>query len=248
MKHSTAVFLTLQLAFAALTLGFGLLALRVAPRPGRSVRLGAWFTTGATFATIGAVATFAGALAFPAILAGPGTLVYRISSALTPIGNHARDFAVFGFALALLQMMVRRRHAPPPHKVAAALATLLVIGGALGALEGSSRTSTLYAVMSTVTGATVLTLFAALYAALVNGLTDLHLWVALAIYSVREALNAIVEVSRSVGFLSHVWMPSGSTIFYLGIASEVVMIWCTLVRLGWARGAEPPALMERLGG
>ena len=101
--------------------------------------------------------------------------------------------------------------------------------------------------MSTVTGATVLTLFAALYAALVSSLMDLHLWTALAIYTVREALNSIVESSRSVGFLANVWMPSQSTIIYLGCASVVVMIWCALVRLGWARGAEPPALMERLG-
>ncbi|HEX8245295.1 MAG TPA: hypothetical protein VF541_17410 [Longimicrobium sp.] len=248
MKHSLAVFLTVQLAFAALTLAFGLLALRVAPRPGRNVRLGAWFLTGATFVTIGGLATLTGALAFPAMIAGEGTLVYRISLAANPIGNEARAFAVFGFALALLQMMMRRRHAPPPHKVAAALAVLLMIGGAVGALEGSFELGTRYAVMSTVTGATVVTLFAALYAALVTDQVDLHLWVSLAVYSVREALSSIVEAARSAGFLANVWMPSRSTIIYLGIVSVAVMIWCTLVRLGWARGAEPPALMERLGG
>ena len=248
MRQSTAIFLSAQLAFATLTLAFGMLALRVAPRPGRNVRLGAWFLTGATFCTSGSLATFNSSLAFPALLEGPGTLLYKISSAANLIGNDAREFAVFGFALALLQMMLRRRHAPRPYKVAVALMVLLAIGAAVGALEGTFHPGTHYAVMATVTGATVLTLFAALYAGLVSGLMDWHLWTVLAIYTVREALSAIVEASRSAGFLANVWMPSQSTIMYLGAASMAVMIWCTLVRLGWARGAEPPALMERLGG
>src|SRR5215212_2286814 len=109
MTRATAVFLCVQLAFAMLTLGFGVLALRVAPRPERSARLGAWYLTGAGFATIGVLATVSNALAFPAVLAGRDAPFYAWFNRYSTVSNDARGFAVFGLALALVHTMRRPR-------------------------------------------------------------------------------------------------------------------------------------------
>jgi len=240
--------LATQLVFAMLTLGFGVLALRVAPRPGRNLRLGAWHLTGATFTTIGAVATAAGVMAFPAAMRQPGDAYYEFWLRFMTIGNDARGFAVFGFALALTDMMARRRSAPAGRAVAWGLVVLLAVGGALGAVEGAFTGSRQHSVIALVSGATVMVLFAALYAGMVHNSIDWHLWVALGIYAVREALNSVISAARAVGYLAHDWQPAPIWIFVLGTGSVLAMLWCTLVRLGVARGADAPALLERLRG
>jgi hypothetical protein len=240
--------LAMQLVFAMMTLGFGVLALRVAPRPGRNLRLGAWHLTGATFTTIGAVATAAGVLAIPAAMRHPGDAYYEFWTRFMTIGNDARGFAVFGFALALLDMMARRRSAPAGRVVAWGLVVLLAVGAAVGVVEGAFTGSRQHSVIALVSGATVMVLFAALYAGMVHNSIDWHLWVALGIYAVRESLNSVISTARAVGYLAHDWKPPALWIFVLGMASVLAMIWCTLVRLGVARGADPPALLERLRG
>jgi hypothetical protein len=240
--------LTMQLVFAMLTLAFGVLALRVAPRPGRNLRLGAWQLTGATFTTIGAVATVAGVLAFLAAMRQPGDAYYVLWTRWMTIGNDARGFAVFGFALALADMMARRRSAPSGRVMAGGLVVLLAVGGALGAVEGAFTGSRQHSVIALVSGATVMVLFVALYAGMVHNSIDWHLWVALGIYAVREALNSVISAARAVGYLANDWKPSTVWIFVLGMSSVLGMIWCTLVRLGVARGADPPGLLERLRG
>ena len=240
--------LTMQLVFALLTLGFGVLALRVAPRPGRNVRLGAWRLAGVTFTTIGAIATVAALLAIPAAWHHRGDAYYDFFMRFMTIANDARDFAVFGFALALADMMVRRRAAPPRRVVAAGMLGLLAVGAGLGVLEGAFDGPRQHSVIALVSGATVVVLFAALYAGMVRNAIDWHLWVALGIYATREALNAVASAARAVGYISNDWKPSALWIFGLGMGSVVAMLWCTLVRLGVARGTDAPALLERLRG
>jgi hypothetical protein len=122
------------------------------------------------------------------------------------------------------------------------------VGSVVGAIEGAFQMDRQYTMLSVVSGATVVVLFAALYTALVRNTADWYLWVALALYSVREALNSMTEAARGAGFISNDWMPDPVSIFLLGAASMVVMIACTLLRLGVLRaGREPPALLERLG-
>ncbi|HSU14250.1 hypothetical protein [Longimicrobium sp.] len=239
--------LSMQLVFATLTLGFGILALRVAPRPGRNVRLGAWHLAGVTFTTIGAIATVVDVLAIPAAVQGSGRFFDFFLHAST-IGNDARGFAVFGFALALTDMMVRRRPAPPRRVVIWGMVGLLAVGAGVGVLEGAFVGSRQHSVIALVSGATVVALFAALYAGMVSNSIDWHLWVALGIYAVREALASVISAARAAGYIANEWKPSAVWIFPLGMASVLVMLWCTLVRLGVARGTDAPGLLERLRG
>lgn len=240
--------LVVQLVFSSLTLAFGILSIRVAPRPGRGLRCDAWHMSGVTFTTIGAIATLAAVAAFPAVAAGPGSPFYERFLTFSTIGNDARGIAVFGFALALFHVTFRRRPAPPARLEAAGLATMLVIGAGLGVLEGAFVPARQFGVMSMIGAATIFALFAALYAALVSNAMDWHLWAALAVYTVRESVNTVTQAAISLGYLSQAWRPASPLMLWAGAISLVGMIWCTLVRLGVARGGDPPGLLERLRG
>lgn len=240
--------LTLQLVFSLLTLSFGVVALRVAPEPGRSVRLGAWYLTGATFALNGALALISAVMAVRAAFASPTSRVMDYWLHYEPIANDARAFSVFGFALALAWAMLHQRRAPALRAVATSLAVLLVIGSVVGVLEGTYEAPKQFAVMSVLSTASVVSLFVALYAGLVQNSMDWHLWAALGTYAVREATNTVVGVAVVVGLLSDAWMPTPRTILWVGSLSMAIMIAFTMIRLGWARGVEPPALLERLRG
>jgi hypothetical protein len=240
--------LSLQLVFSLLTLGFGLLGLQVAPKPGRSVRLGAWYLTGTTFALNGALALLSAVMAVGAAFVAPTSRVMEYWLHYEPIANDARAFSVFGFTLVLAWAMLHRRRAPAPRAVAALLAVLLVIGSVVGVLEGTYEAAKQFAVMSVLSTASVVALFVALYAGLVQNSMDWHLWAALGTYAVRETTNTVVGVAVAVGLLSNEWMPMPRTILWLGSLSMAVMIAFTMIRLGWTRGMEPPALLERLRG
>jgi hypothetical protein len=243
-----ALVLSIQGAQALLTLAFGAAALRVCARPSDGGRSCAWYLAGVTFATSGALATLLNVVAVAGVAAGPRSSAYALSVRLQPPGNDGRGFAVLGFAVAFALLCAGRGGALTRRRVAAWVGIPLAVGVVVGAIEGAFQIDKQYTMLSVVSGATVVVLFAALYAALVRNSVDWYLWIALALYSVREALNSIIEAARAAGYISKEWMPDQASILWLGAASMVVMLACTLLRLGVLRtGREPPALLERLG-
>jgi hypothetical protein len=238
-----------QLAFAVLTLLFGVLSLRVAPVHGRGPREDAWYLTGITFTTIGALATVSGVLAFPVVAAGEGSESWDVFLRTVPITNDARSFAVFGFALALGYVVVLRRAAPGRGRTAAGLALMLAIGAGVGVLEGPFQANRQMPMMALLGAVTSLALFYVLYVALVRDAMDWLLWTALALYAAREA--ATVNLQSLLAWWRRgpggPWVPSPSLLLWMGLVSVLPMIVCTLHRLSLARaGRDAPGLLERL--
>jgi hypothetical protein len=248
MTPRAILVLSVQAAQALLTLAFGVAALRVCSRPSSGGRICAWYLTGVTFTTSGALATLLNVVAVAAVAAGSKSPVYALSMRLGPPGNDGRGFAVLGFAIAFALLCAGRLGELTRPRVAAWVGMPLAVGTVVGAVEGAFQIDRQYTMLSVVSGATVVVLFIALYAALVRNSADWYLWIALALYSVREALTSITEAARAAGYISKEWGPDPVSILWMGAASMVVMIACTLLRLGVLRaGREPPALLERLG-
>lgn len=246
MTQRTVVVLALQCAMGLLTLAFGVASLRVASRPGRSVRSGGWFLSGAAFTAVGALATCHSVAAVWAVNSGDGSGFYEGYVRSLPAANHSRGLVVLGFTLTLLAMLFRGRTAPQPGSVLGGIVLLLATGTALGMAEGEYAERLHYTWLSVLSVATAMLLFVTLYRALVTDALDYLLWVALAVYALREALTA--DLLAWMGF-SEAWQPSPDVTLGIAAGSLVVMLMCALRRLALARaGRDAPALLERVRG
>ncbi|HET7462823.1 MAG TPA: hypothetical protein VFJ82_16335 [Longimicrobium sp.] len=244
--HQALPTLWLQLAFAALTLVFGLTALRVAPRPGGTARTDGWFLTGATFTTSGGIATVMGVAAFPAV-AAPHSPLRTAFDRLSPIANDARGFALLGFSAALVHLVVLRQPAPDRRRTAAGLGLSLGFGAVVGAMEGSWVSSRQFTMMAVLSAVTVLVLFVVLYVALVRDTLDWLLWLTLALYAAREALCANLQALLTWFGMGGFRGPGPRPMLAAGVVSVLAMLLCTWHRLALARaGRETPGLLERL--
>lgn len=252
MSMAVAQTLTLQLMAPVLILGFGVLALRVAPEPGTSVRTAAWFMAGVTFASDGAVATAHALWAVAAVFVGKGTAFYDAYLRFLPPCNDARIVVVFGFALALAWVLLLGRPAPGRRAVIAGAAVLLAAGFVAGLFEPpvmEQRGGGHFSVMSYFGAATAVLLFAALYRAMVRESIDWLLWVALALYAVQEAVNSNIQGVLSWAGFGGGWAPPHRAMLWVGMLSASAMLACTARRLAIARaGGEVPGLLERLRG
>ena len=254
MVLTPAIVLSLatQLLVAVLTMGFGVLALRVAPEPGSSTRTAAWFLAGVTFAPEGAVATLHAILAVVAVLAGRGTSFWDVYMRFTPAGNDARSTVVLGFALALAWVVLLERPAPARRWSVLAVPVLMLAGFVAGLFEppvGSRQGADHFSVMSYFGAATAVLLFASLYRAMVRESFDWLLWVALALYAVREALSSNIQMVLSWAGFGGGWSPPAQAMVWVGLVSAFAMLACTTRRLAIARaGGDPPGLLGRIRG
>lgn len=247
MSGSVALSLALQLAFSTLTLAFGAIGVRVAPRPPRSAREEAWFLSGVAFTVIGAVATVMAILAVPVMMVGKDAAVYRAFITVSPPLNDARGFVVLWLAAALGALVARRRPVRRRWAVWATFAATAAAGVALGVRGGPFTGPEHYAVMALTGSATCIALFAVLYAALVRDAIDWLLWATLAIYAAREVLSSSLQSALTWAGEENAWDPGPRMIFGLGIGSLCLMLACAARRLALARaGRDAPALMERL--
>jgi hypothetical protein len=239
MTLTVAQSLTLQLMTPVLLLGFGVLALRVAPEPGTSARTATWFMAGVTFASDGAVATVHALLAVAAVFAGEGTTFFDVYLRFVPPGNDARSMVVLGFALALAWVVLLGRPAPGRRAIVAGAAALLVAGFVVGLFEpplGSGGDH--FVVMSYFGAATAVLLFAALYRAMVRKSIDWLLWIALALYAVRKAISSNIQIVLAWFGFGGGWAPPIRSIMWAGLVSAVVMLACSVLRLRAKRVVE----------
>jgi hypothetical protein len=247
---SAVLTLTLQELLAVLTLGLGLVALRVAPRPGRSTRTGAWFMAGVTFTCDGTLSLVHSTIAVAAVAAGPGSSFYAAFLRLSPLGNDARALLILGFALGLGWVVLLERPLPPRRVVAGSAAALAAVGFVAGLAEGPlQRGGVHFGVLSLFGAATAVLLFAALYRAMMRESVDWLFWVALALYAAQEALSSNIQGVLSWAGFGGAWAPPVPSQMWIGLVSSFVMLACTLRRLAIARaGGDPPGLLERLRG
>jgi hypothetical protein len=247
---SAVLTLALQEVLAVLTLGLGLVALRVAPRPGPSTRTAAWFMAGVTFTCDGTQSLVHSTAAVAAMAAGSESRFYAVVVRLTPLANDARALLILGFALGLGWVVLLERPMPAPGVVVGSAIALAAVGFIAGLAEGPLRRGGVhFGVLSLFGAATAVLLFASLYRGMMRGSVDWLFWVALALYAAQEALSSNIQGVLSWAGFGGAWAPPVPSQMWIGLFSSCVMLACTLRRLAIAReGGDPPGLMERLRG
>jgi hypothetical protein len=242
--------LVLQEVLAVLTLGLGLVALRVAPRPGLSTCTGAWFMAGVTFTFDGTLSLVHSTIAVPAVAAGSKSRLYAVVVQLAPLGNDARALLILGFALGLAWVVLLERPMPAPGVVVGWAFAFAAVGFVGGLAEGPLRRGGVhFGVLSLFGAATAVLLFASLYRGMMRESVDWLFWVALALYAAQEALSSNIQGALSWAGFGGTWAPPVPSQMWVGLFSACVMLACTLRRLAIAReGGSPPGLLERLRG
>jgi hypothetical protein len=236
----TVQFLALQVAVAALTLIFGLVALRIAPRPGTSTRSGAWFLAGVAFTLDGLLGTLhamAGAVVIAA--AESGTPFFDGYLRLLPLVQDARALLVLGFAAGLVWVMMERP--VPTRRVALGSAAGLVAAGfAVGLVEGPPRPGGAHFSLLTLLGiVSAVLLLAALFLGMMRGRVDRLLWTALAFYAAQSALwLTFAAVLEWAGFGGGLWPVLA--IKWAAMVVACVMLACSMRRLRVERVMELP--------
>lgn len=242
--------LALQEAVAVLMLGFGLMALRVAPSPGTSTRTAAWFMAGVTFTFDGGLGTLHSTLAVVAVAAGEESSFYAYFMRFSRPGNDARSLLVLGFALGLGWLVLLGGRPPPARPVVAAAGVLAVAGFFAGLAEGPVlREGVHFAVLAVFGAGTAVLLFAALYWGMVTERVDWLLWTALALFAAQEALSSNIKSALSLARFGAGWGPSPRSMLWVALVSASMMLACSARRLVLARaGVDAPSLLERLRG
>jgi hypothetical protein len=251
MNPEIAQILVLQVAVAALTLGFGLLALRVAPRPGTSTRTGAWYLAGITLTLDGLVSTVhASAGAAAMVLAGPGTPFYDGFLRFTTLGNDARTLLVLGFAVGLVWLVLLERPVPARRVVVGSAAGLVLAGAVVGLAEGPLEHGGVHFSVLSLLGAVMgVLMFVALYRGMMRGTVDWLLWTALALYAAHQALSSNFQTVLAWAGFGGGWSPPVLVIMWVAMVVACVMLACAVRRLAISRaGGDPPGLLERLRG
>lgn len=239
--------LALQSLVSVFDLLFGLGALWVA-RTSQStwgVRQLAWRLTGIAFCLLAANGIPSKVLAAVAFFSGPGSSAMEIWMWARTIGNDGRSVMMVGFAFLLLKYARGKpEHSTTTPKLLKPLLLWMVGGSIIGIIEGPAG-ATHFGVISVVTAAAVVVLFAALWVAVVKDTMDYLLWIALTVYAVREVIGTSLWSVFSWLDVPGAWIPSHSSVQWAGVASHVVM----LSILGWRislakRGIAVPSLFE----
>jgi hypothetical protein len=239
-----------QVAVGLLGLLFGLQAARVsrADPSSPAVHRLAWTLAAVGFVLAAASNLLQNAWGAWALAEGPHSAVWAASVRWLPAGNYGRTVlkAVLGLlfcALPLLAGLPRRRALAVS---AAVLALTIPLGGVYGWREGPLQAGVHFSVYSAFELAEVLSLFTALYIAVLWGTMDRWLWTATAIYAFRQALNALSLAAMVFRGDPGRWSLSPLFVQVVGIVSYSAMLWCAWRRWELARTHQPvpPMLPE----
>jgi hypothetical protein len=242
-----------QILNAALLLAFGLLSLRVwrAGAPARRDRATlAWGLTAAYFILSGAYTTVQALLGAAAMHAGEGSGLYRWFVSWTVAANLSRGVLSVVFALLLLALLVVNRRWV--HRLARSAPAVLVSTAVLGtALLVYAAPVTIYQLstgLAVLSMLTAVSLMAALMAAVVNDGIDQLLWLALALFALKETMS--VSLFAVLAWWTMAPKKEAADIFFWGsMAVCTAMIGVAARRLRLAgKGRRVPALFERLHG
>lgn len=241
----------LQVLFSALFLLFGVLALRVWRRFGtvrRERAALAWGITAAQFLLVGGTAAAHALLALAGVARGVDSRLYRAMHAWGPPLDAGRGVAsvVFGLLMVAL-LVVHRRHAPRVAQAAPVVLAVALVGGTAvkWALPGTGPYgfATMLAVLN---AATAVVLMAALLAAVQNDGLDQLLWLALAVFALKETMTVSLLAVVALWGVAYV-LPYFAAYLWLHVILGGVMAGIAARRLQLAAGGRRvPALFERL--
>lgn len=223
--------LFLQSAVAVLSFVFGGIALRVSRRVTLPGTRSTWELTGWAFllpAVLGLLMSFAACRAFAA---GPRSAVYQLYIRHVPATSYARICAKIAFgvvlcaSVSLSRMDARRRTAAG---VAITVAAMLA-GACIGHAQGALVPRTSYVNQSVFEAAELVALLAAVLAGLRRSTLDRLLWVALALYTAKQALNPLLLGSFA-------WMgQAGNDLASLTIRAMAAAVYTVMVALAGRR-------------
>jgi hypothetical protein len=241
------VTLFLQLAGSLLTALFGFLCLAVARRSEGhpSERRSAWLLTALCYVPMGVHVTLQSIFAVAAFFHPSDSPIRVAFRSWVSVGNDGRSFLIFGFTVLLLGLLLTRRLTPPPPAagVLGWLILWLAGGSVVGFLESPLGDSHHYSTITYLSAVTVMVLMAALLTAVVRDQMDYLLWSALALYTLREAID--VSLTSGFSFLNvpGAWIPS-----FGSMQALVVVCYTLMCLLAWKRlmmaGKNVPALFE----
>lgn len=243
--------LLLQLASSALLLVFGVTALRVWRRfgPVRRDRAAlAWAVTAANFLVVGSYATAHSLASAAAVASGKESALYHFVVEWAQAANAGRGVASVGFGLLLGALMVaHRRSLPRIAGAAPAVLVTLAVVATLGArLLPDATPKGFVTTVAVLNAVTAVVLMAALLAAVQNDGLDQLLWLALAVYALKETVS--VSILAVMAWWSMAYVATYYTIFlWLQVVLAGVMAGLVGRRLYLASGGRRvPALFERL--
>lgn len=207
-----------------------------------------WALTASSFLVIGGYATLHSLLAAAGRIVGTGSALWRFVNDWALAANMARSLVSVVFAGMLLVLMISRRRwgarvvafSPTVLAATAVLATL-----ALRPVRFPSSFAFLSS-MATVAGVAAVVMMMALFAAIYTDGLDGLLWLALAIFTLKETMT--VSFMAVIAAWTMTYAAAYFTVFYWVIA---VMAWCMVAvaarRLHLASGGRRvPAPFERV--
>ena len=227
----TVQILALQVAVAALTLIFGLVALRIAPGPGMSTRSGAWYLAGITFTLDGLLGTLhETAVAVALAAAGPDSPFIDGVWRLSLLEDDARALLGLGFAAGMVWVMMERP-VPTPRVALGLAAGLVAAGFVVGLVEGPlGRGGAHFSLLALLDIVSAVLLLAALFRGMMRGRVDRLLWTALAFYAAQFALLLTFATVLAWGGFGGGWLPV-LTIKWAAMVVACVMLACSMRRL-----------------
>jgi len=237
--------LTLLALLALLPLAFGGVALRIAARLRRQgLSAAPWALTGAAHVLAGGVAAVQAVMAGWAYAGGESGAAFRLYARLHGPLDESRGMLLAGFACALCLLVARRglvRWSTP--RTWALLLVCAVIGALAGAGERTFQEHVHYPMVAVTSAATVLALLGALWLALLNDALDYLLWLALALYAVREALDVnLLSVFGWMG-VGPAWLPGRVALDAAAAGVWAAMLVLALMRdRAASRGVATPGL------
>lgn len=230
---------------------FGVLALLVWRRCGPVRRdrsaLG-WALTASSFVVVGIYATLHSLLGAAAQVLGQGSALWTVVGEWVFAANVTRGLvsAVFGGMLLVLMVSRRRWGARVVRVSPALLAGTAVLASAALRLVQPDSGYTVLSSIAIVTGVTAMTMMAALFAAIHRDGLDQLLWLALAIFTLKETMT--VSFMAVMASWTMAYAAAYYTVFYWVAAA---MAWCMVAvaarRLQLAGGGRRvPAPFERV--
>lgn len=241
-----------QVLASGFLLLFGVLALRVWRRAGpvrRDRAAQAWGVTAAYFLVSGVYSTGHAVLAFAGLEMGRTSPLFLWVGSWAIAANLARSVMSVAFSVILLLLLtVRRRWV---FRLAEAAPVVLAIVGAAATvvLQHMPGLLTMYwlgAGMALLSLATAVVIMGALLAAVLNDSIDQLLWLALALYALKETVS--VSLFTIIAWWSLAAHPDAWRYFYWGataLAAGMSVLAARRLRLA-GEGRHVPALFERL--